>query len=256
MVEYKHMPLDKEPLYKLCNFLSQARLNQIGIDNPISIPLHDFGTVFPDAQELSGEQIERIKTEIKRLAAETLVKLVIQNPEIIDNFEDNFKRNLPISLSYQRQNIEDYINRLRTGDIRIEEGADFDRLIFNHAKKQFEYQGKIMKVRKNEKTKSIRLNICLLLYGKPLTYLTHDGEETDIYDDRVHDDYEPGDPVHFDTVKNFILVRGELTEIRNASAGQFKQITDAISDLNEDAESKLNIKIFNYEDQEVWLARP
>ena len=110
-----------------------------------------------------------------------------------------------------------------------------------------------MWVRQNESTKSIRLNICLLMFKCPVTYIivnsTEKKERPSI------PDYRKGNKVHADILRELILIRGENDYNPPPKNDKFRPIRDAVRDINDSAKNNLRIKIFEYKDQEVRIVK-
>ena len=144
------------------------------------------------------------------------------------------------------------------------ENPKSDQLVFDVAHRRFTYKGKIFQFRKNERTKSMNLNLCLLLYNQPLTY-SDDPDEPLTIQSELHG-YIPGDAVHVDIITELLITRGDKgygrlkdadgSTIRKFNSKCYRKIRDAVRHINTRAKSKLGITIFKYEDQDVYLAHP
>ncbi len=260
---------EKIILYKLCQFLIALKLDPVrgkGVNRPITIKLKEFFVIFETVNDTTIEMhMNKLKEELMGLIEQEISTknnplIQINDKEIFNDFLHNVQNDKEIILTYQSLELENYLNILKEGDARRTVGENYNRLIFTYqnGKGFFSYKGKIMKVRKNEKTKSIRLNICLLLFKLPATHLisrdtlnSQTAEEVDIFSE--YPNYQVGDKVHAGSLVDIILIReDEENRIMLPAHDNFRQIHDAVRGINSNAKINLGIKkIFNYADQDV-----
>ena len=153
-----------------------------------------------------------------------------------------------------KENIDKYLNKIMQSEEEIKQGEKYNKLVFEkkNGKWEFRYKGKRMWVRQNERTKSVSLNICLLMFGYPVTYIT--GNSIEGEEGPSIPNYQGGDKVHVGVLRELILIRGEYNYNPPPENDKFRPIRDAIGNINKSAQNKLGLKkIFKYSDQEVWV---
>lgn len=226
----------------------------------MAIKLQDFSSVLkldqiPNPTERS-KKINDLKYEIEQLSyediPETSIPLIeIKNADILDDFPANFEQNKEITLVYDRLGIEKYCKFLQAGDRRRMEEENYDRLVFNPAGR-FKYRGKEMMVRGNEPKGSLHLNLCLLMFYHPLTFIDEEtGGKIDIFSDSVYEEYKIGDPVNLDLIMELIINKRERMQSSTTQTDKFRPIRDAVRNLNKRAKFELGIEIFEYKNLHV-----
>ena len=249
---------EKKMLYKICDFLIKKKLTREGkgIRNSLTIKLQDFSPVF-NSNETADFEIEELKEELEGLGRvirkNEFPPVEIENKEILDNFLNNFKQNESIVLLYERLEIEKYVQKLREGDKRRKEGTDHDKLIFENleGKCRFKYKGKEMTIKQREKTGSIELNICLLMFKCPIIYSSErTGKKETIYSEK--EKYKIGDKIQSSALLEIILAgTGNDSSIPNND--KMRPIRDAVGNINKSARKKIGIDILNHTGQEVFV---
>ena len=249
---------EKKMLYKICDFLIEKKLTPEGkgIRRPLTIKLQEFSSVF-NLNEDTNFEIEELKKELERLG-EVIRKnefppLEIKNKKNLKDFSDNFRQNKSIVLLYERLEIEKYVQKLREGDKRRKEGADYNKLIFENleGKCRFKYKGKEMTVKQREGTGSIGLNICLLMFKCPIIYSSEGtGKKETIYSEK--ENYKIGDKIQSSALLEIILIRtGNDSAI--PSNDRTRPIRDSVRNINKSAQKKFGIDILNHTGQEVFV---
>ena len=153
------------------------------------------------------------------------------------------------------EKIDEFLKQIIKSEKEKKQGANFNKLIFEeiNGKWYLKYKGKEKWVRENEMTKSISLNICLLMFGYPVTYIKDPSKKRpDIFSDYLN--YQEGSKIHVDVLRELILIRGEKDYDPPPKNDKFRPIRDAIGGINKLAKNELGLeKIFEYKDQEVWI---
>lgn len=253
---------EKVIIYDLCRFLIGKKLTPEGkgLRRPMEIKLQSFNSVLKlDQIQNTTERLKKIndlKHELEQLSCEnipeTLIPLIeIKNADIFDDFSNNFEQNKEIILIYDRLGIEKYHKFLQAGDQRRTEGENYDKLVLDCSGK-FKYRGKEMIVRENESKGSLHLNLCLLMFGHPLTFIDEEtGGKIDIFCDSVYEEYKIGDPVNADLIIELIINKRERLQSPTVQADKFRPIRDTVRNLNKRAKSELGMQIFEYKNLNV-----
>ena len=255
-------PEYKTLLYQLVNFLISKKLSKegVGVKRPMGIPLKDFSALLSYAESDDGKQaeIKKLKLELQGIAGEEDKSgesiLKINNPDIFDDFSDNFDSNKKIILVYSRKALEKYKSDLFDGDAII---TNKDKLIFDADKQEFKLNNKTITINKSEK--NIRANLCLLMYGYKNLGIDRNQYTIKEYAERFQDwssynDYSPGDDVELDLLKLMLL--GIEENINNSGELEDRQVTDAIRGINERAEKGLQREIFSHSNRTIKLLNP
>jgi hypothetical protein len=198
---------------------------------------------------LSDPQYERGDRPWERFDSK---KKIEKLKRLATEFENNY-------LSFIKN--REYVIEKREGP---EPKAKKGGLIFDEKENKFKYQGKEMRVMISEKSKSIRLNLCLLMFGHKATYINERARpdndiarRLDICSLRGY--YKKGDKIHVEELADLIWIKSDINIGENSSDACLlikmasRKIRDAVEGLNTRSMSKFKIKIFRYKNQEVWV---
>lgn len=110
----------KDMLIKVCETLIKQRLIQAGVNNAINIKLREFIDNPITPIESYENEIAAVKDAIVLLSESTIPRTAIpliktNNKSILNNFFNNVKQNKEINITYQRTEIEEYLNLLEEG---------------------------------------------------------------------------------------------------------------------------------------------
>ena len=269
----------KSRIYQLCDFLIKKREDPKcrKITAPLSIPLKEMTEIFEYIHTgTEEEKIKKLKEAIENLKEgmihlsedskdenTTSSVITIKNPEILDNFYENFNANKKIIIKCSREGLKVYKAKL----IELTQEIDFDAGEFSLSRVSDEkyficLKNKKMSITSGNKHASngetgipLKLYIILLLFGKKIpvasTLDTQNKKETSI---RLFDqilkhtrggyrsnDYQPGYDLPIEALK-IILAYAKSPILFDNPANEVitkKSITEAIYAIEEDSKEKL-----------------
>ena len=117
--DMERVDIFKELIYKLCDFLIERRrsFSGSGLRTPLHIRLSEFRRLFEYSNDAENEErrIEEIKERIDILRSDTVRNnkgefplIIVQNPEVLNSFYDNFRNDLEILISCSSEDLEKY----------------------------------------------------------------------------------------------------------------------------------------------------
>jgi hypothetical protein len=277
--EFEKRDVYKSRIYQLCDFLIKKREDPKcrHITRPLNIPLKEMGEIFEyinaDTQEEKikklKESLENLKEGILHLSEDSIDEntasavIVIKNPEILDNFLENFNANKEIIIKCSVERLREYKAKL----IKLTQEIDFDAGEFSLRRVSDEkyfvcLHNKEMPITSGNKHTHngetgipLKLSIILLLFGKkiPVASTLHiqNNEETSIrlFDQILKNrregyrsnDYQPGHDLSIEALKLILAYAMSPILFDNPANEVIKRqaITEAIYAIEEDSKEKL-----------------
>ncbi len=243
----------KEKYYALINFLENYTTTHDGSVHSVKIRLKDVKNYFDNINDLE-EIIVGMKSMLvseKGMSTKQRVILDFQKLPTELGFEvtgvtteklNNYKEWLNVYELKKIVNDSDKIN--------IVVGVNYDSL-------EISYQNKRVKLRSGKNNSSKYLNICLLLFGVPLSYKENstdaaDGKRPNIFLD--YPDYKIGkDKVDYDVVYRYAFVKNEDEIINLKREKKNKKVYDGIKYLNKKISKELFFILFKYSTSDYWV---
>lgn len=249
----------KNSLYRICDTLVEYRRQQTGLNNTIDIPLKIFEY---DVREFG---FDKIKNDLRILAdsvTESGRSLFEITEHSLDNLTESNYIEVIIQVRYSKNDIKNFVKEMRESDKEISENQP-DKIIvqagLNYGSFIVKHQNEQMEIRLGKKDSAQYLNICLLLFGLPLSYIC--GAEVINYppDERhsilnVRPDYVVGKTkLEYSVLYEYAIIKNEEVALTLPRKVKNKLIYYGIRYVNIRASLKLGFELFEHANSEYWV---
>jgi hypothetical protein len=165
----------KELRYKICEFLLNRRIIEVGIGTPLRIKVRDMEFLLEYTNTADrDERVNALADELISLNSEgfndSVKRPVIQilDMSILNNLQNAFTRDLILTIRCASKNLEDYITELEQRTIAVvrreSNSVEFEELPNGGVK--ISLTNKEMKVGKTKNSFDLRINVVKIVYDE------------------------------------------------------------------------------------------